>query len=235
MFFLKKLCYSIYGVEEKIAEDSLFRIKFFRVINKMKVLGLNNKKKAQKGFSVIELLIVLIILSILAVLALPQIIASRRVFRFSGMQRQFVSSLTEARQSAMTQRTPVTFRYDNANKRTIIYGGAFGAVGNSKNRVVDMSGSGLVRGDIVYGRPTGASTAALGDSSNMTALASGVVEVTFQPDGSVIDASNNPKNNGLFFYHKKNANDTAFAVSILGAGGRIKIWRYSKGPKVYVE
>ena len=228
MFFLKKLCYSIYGVGEKIREN-------FLGDKKMKVLEFNKKKRAQKGFSVLELLIVLIILSILAVLALPQVIASRRVFRFSGMQRQFVSSLTEARQAAMTQRTPITFRYDNANKRTIIYGGIFGALGDAKNRVVEMTGSGLANNDVVYGRPTGASTAALGDNSNMTALVSNVVDVTFQPDGSVIDASNNPKNNGLFFYHKKYSNDTAFAVSILGAGGRIKIWRYSQGPKVYVE
>lgn len=201
----------------------------------MKVLEFNNKKKAQKGFSVLELLIVLIILSILAVLALPQVIASRRVFRFSGMQRQFVSSLTEARQAAMTQRTPITFRYDNVDKKTIIYGGSFGALGDAKNRVVYMANSGLVNNDIVYGRPIGASTASLGDNSNMTALTSNAVDIIFQPDGSVIDAANNPINNGLFFYHKKYANDTAFAVSILGAGGRIKIWRYSQGSKVYVE
>lgn len=206
----------------------------FLVGKEMKMLKFK-KEKAQKGFSIIELLIVLIILAILAVLALPQIMASRRVFRFSGMQRQVVASLTDARQAAMTQRTAITFRYDDAKKRTVIYGGAFGALSDSKNRIEEMSGSGLETSDIVYGRPSGASGAALGDSSNMTALTGNVVDITFQPDGSVVDAANNPKNNGLFFYHKKYSQDTAFAISVLGAGGRVKIWRYNKGAKVYVE
>jgi hypothetical protein len=78
-------------------------------------------------------------------------------------------------------------------------------------------------------------TTALGDSANLTATTANVVNITFQPDGSVINASNTPQNNALFFYHSKYPQDTAFAISILGAGGRIKIWRYSKGAQVYVE
>ena len=49
------------------------------------------------------------------------------------------------------------------------------------------------------------------------------------------DASNNPINKALFFYDPKTPNDTAFAVSILGAGGRAKLWRYSSNVNVYVE
>lgn len=203
----------------------------------MKMLSFNKKKakESQKGFSIPEVLIVVIILSILAVLALPQIIASRRVFRFSGMQRQFVSSLSDARQAAMTQKIPVTFRYNNSTKKTIIFGGSFGAVGDKKNLVTDMSGSGLPSGDVRYGRPKGATAAALGDSTNMTAVVGGVVDVTFMPDGSVVDAANTPKNTAFFFYHRQYSLDTAFAISVLGAGGRVKIWRYNKGGKVYVE
>ena len=196
------------------------------------------KRKAgasEKGFSLPELLIVLIVLSILAVLALPQIIASRRVFRFSGMQRQFAASLTDARQAAMTQKTPITFRYNNSTKKTTIYGGSFGAAGDKKNRVTDMTDSGLTPADVTYGRPKGATAAALGDTSNMTALSGSVVEVKFQGDGSVVDAANTPKNTAFFFYHKKYPMETAFAVSVLGAGGRVKIWRYNQGGKVYVE
>lgn len=202
---------------------------------KISTLHKRKTKESEKGFSLTEVLIVIIILSILAVLALPQIIASRRVFRFSGMQRQFVASLSEARQAAMTQRIPITFRYNNSAKKTIIYGGAFGAYGDKKNLVTEMTGSGIGTAEVVYGRPTGATTAALGDSSNLTKVAGGVIDVTFQADGSVVDAANTPVNTAFFFYHKKYSVDTAFAVSVLGAGGRVKIWRYNKGAKVYVE
>ncbi|MGI8642247.1 MAG: pilus assembly FimT family protein [Pyrinomonadaceae bacterium] len=192
-------------------------------------------KKNQKGFSLPELIVVLLVIAILVVLALPQVISSRRLFRFAGLQRQVASSLVDARQEAMTQRTPITFRYDNQKKDIIIYGGSFGAIGDSKNRKVELTDSGLEQSDVVYNRPSGAPTSALSDTSNITPLTAGKIDITFQSDGSVIDAANNPVNNALFFYHKKYTTDTAFAISILGAGGRVKTWRYSKGVKAYVE
>lgn len=188
----------------------------------------------QKGFSFPELMVVLLVLAILVVLALPQIMSSRRAFRFTSMQRQVATNLNEARQEAMSQRTAITFRYDDANKRIIIHGGKFGANGDAKNRVFELSGSGLESGDILYNRPSGAPTSALADSANLTALTSGAVIITFQPDGSVVDSGNNPQNNALFFYNRVNP-EMAFAVSILGAGGRVKIWRYNSGSNSYVE
>lgn len=196
---------------------------------------IRTKLNKQKGFSLPELVVVLLVAAIILVLALPQIISSRRLFRFSGLQRQIATSLREARQEAMSQRKPVTFRYDNANKRIIIYGGDFGALGDSKNKIQSLSGSGIEGADVKYGRPTGVSSTALGDTTNLTGLSSNAVDITFQLDGSVIDGSNNPQNFALFFYHDKNRLDTAFAISVLGAGGRIKVWRYSRGVNLYVE
>lgn len=193
------------------------------------------KLKKQKGFSFPELLVVLLVVAILLVLALPQIISSRRLFRFSGLQRQIATSLREARQEAMSQRKPVTLRYDNTGKRIVTYGGDFGALGDAKNLVIGLSGSGVESDDVKYGRPAGVPTSALSDTTNLTNLSSNAVEVTFQADGSVLDASNNPQNQALFFYHDKYRLDTAFAVSILGAGGRVKVWRYSQGVNAYVE
>jgi Tfp pilus assembly protein FimT len=193
------------------------------------------KNKSQQGVGLAELLIVLLVISIIVVLALPQIMASRRLFRFSGMQRQLVASLRDTRQEAMSQRTPITFRYDDINKRIVLYGGGFGALGAVRNRVLVLATDGLAPSEVIYGRPANAPVAALGDGSNVTAPAAGGVEIQFQPDGSVIDASNNPQNKALFFYNSKNPGETAFAVSVLGAGGRVKIWRYSPGVNSYVE
>lgn len=201
----------------------------------MTTLAQTKNFKRQNGFSMPEVLVVLLVISILVVLSLPQLSASRRLFRFSGMQRQVVASLTEARQEAMSQRTPITFRYDDTNKKTIIYGGALGALGDSKNRTVEMSGSGLDKTEIIYGRPSGVSTVPLADTTNLSALSSKTLDVTFQADGSIIDAGGLPKNYALFFYNQKSGQDTAFAVSVLGAGGRVKLWRYSKNIKTYIE
>lgn len=189
----------------------------------------------EKGFSLPELLVVILIISILGVLALPQLISSRRAFRFSGLQRIVATSLTEARQNAMSQRTAITLRYDDAAKRITTYGGNFGALGDDRNRIAEFSGSGLEPEEIVYGRPGGATNSALADTSNITALTANAVAITFQSDGSVIDSANNPQNNAVFFYDDNYPDDMAFAISVLGAGGRVKIWRYNKNINLYVE
>jgi prepilin-type N-terminal cleavage/methylation domain-containing protein len=199
------------------------------------IINGDTKLQKQKGFSLPELIIVLLVAAIILVLALPQIISSRRLFRFSGFQRQVATSLREARQEAMSQRKPITFRYDNSDKKVITYGGDFGAFGDVKNVVVSLAGSGVETADVKYGRPGGVPTSALSDTTNLTNLSSNAVEITFQPDGSVLDASSNPQNLALYFYHDKYRLDTAFAVSVLGAGGRIKVWRYSRGVNSYVE
>ena len=195
----------------------------------------NSIEKNQKGFSAIELLIVLFVIAIIVVLALPQIMSSRRMFRFSAVQRQVVSVLREARQEAMSQRASITFRYDDANKQIILYGGRFGTAGTAQNQVYDLSGSGVPMDNIVYGRPSGATTAALGDTTNLTSLTVNKVDITFRTDGSVTDASNNPQNTALFFYDNEAPAESAFAVSVLGAGGRTKIWRYVSSVNMYVE
>lgn len=193
------------------------------------------KYKNQKGFSFAELLIVLFVVAIIVVLALPQIMSSRRMFRFAGVQRQVTSALREARQEAMSQRTPITFRYDNVSKKILLFGGKFGTAGDSKNEIYELAGNGVSQDDVVYGRPAGASTAALGDSTNISLLTLNKIDITFQTDGSVIDASNNPKNHALFFYDNASPAESAFAVSVLGAGGRTKLWRYASNVNMYVE
>jgi len=201
----------------------------------MKTLDTKKKLSSQKGFSLPELLVVLLILAILIVLALPQVISSRRAFRFSGMKRQVAASLNETRHEAMSQRVPITFHYDDAGKRIVIHGGRFGAFGDSKNQKTELSGSGLEAENLIYGRPSGATSAALADTANLTPIVSGAAAMTFYPDGSILDAAGHPQNNALFFYNNLSRDDMAFAVSILGAGGRVKIWRYNKAINLYVE
>lgn len=195
----------------------------------------NEEKAGQKGFSIPELLVVLLVIAILVVLALPQLASSRRALRFTGLQRLTATALTEARQEAMAQRAPINVRYDDAAKTLTTYGGSFGAAGDARNRRVELFGSGLAQDEMAYGRPGSAPASALADRANMTELTGGAVVITFQADGSVIDAAKNPQNNALFFYNVNYPDDMAFAVSILGAGGRVKIWRYNKSTNSYVE
>lgn len=187
------------------------------------------------GFSLLELIIVLLIVAIIAVFALPQIISSSRLFSFAGMQRQIAASLLDARQDAISQRKPITFEYDEANHLLTTFGGKYGAKGAGTNKIFQMPDGASNSGALKYGRPAGVTPAALDDGSDLTNLISGTLSITFQGDGSVRDASDNPADNALFFYHGSYGKDAAFAVSILGMSGRIKVWRYSVADGKYVE
>lgn len=191
--------------------------------------------KNQKGFGLLELLIIVLVIALIAVLALPRIMSSRRAFQMSELQKRIVSVLRETRQEAISQKKQMTFYYDDTNKNIIIGGGDFGDIGNAKNKVVSIAGNGLSAQDIVYGSPPGAASLTLTDNSTFTPLIDNKLEIIFQSDGSAADENENVQNQALFFYNPKSPEESAFAVSILGTGGRVKIWHYSKQEKSYVE
>ena len=208
-------------------------------------------RPSERGFSVIELLIVVGVAVILGAIALPQMISARRMLRSSAMSRQVLTQLRLARQEAMSQRQAMTVQYDDTNKRLVVIDhnasgrslltatGYPNTAGSVQIRTINLAGEGLPASEIAYGIPSGAQTAALGDSTSMTTLPTTTkkINITFQPDGSVIDGNGNAANFALYFYNTKASINTASAVSVLGAGGRVKIWRYDSSATVnkYVE
>src|SRR2546425_685445 len=94
---------------------------------------------------------------------------------------------------------------------------------------VPLSQGGLATSEISTGIPTGlpGSPTAVDGSTGVTLAASGKLNITFQPDGSVIDATNTPVDTALFIYNNQASQGTASAISVRGASGRVKIWRYT--------
>jgi hypothetical protein len=68
-----------------------------------------------------------------------------------------------------------------------------------------------------------------------TDLVSSKLNITFQPDGSVIDSSGNPVDQAMFIFNNKAALGTASAISVLGTSGRVKLWRYYSNGNKYAE
>ena len=106
-------------------------------------------------------------------------------------------------------------------------------------RTVSLINSGIPATELMYGRPQGVAANVLGDGVDKTDLpnATNQINITFQPDGTVVDANGNPLNRALFFYNTQYDKDSAFAISVLGAAGRVKVWRYNTNvtPNAYVE
>ena len=214
--------------------------------------------QSDSGNSIVEVLIVLTIAGILTSVAIPQVISSQRLIRSASLPREIASQLRYTRQQAMSQRQAVTFQYDDSTKRVTIYnhhnvnnptttcnlsGAAILTASNFPATVCTTTllsvplagGAGLPTTEVSYGIPTGISVTTLSDLTALTALSSSKVNITFQPDGSVIDSSGAPTGRALFFYNNRVPGQTASAISVLGVSGRVRVWRYDPNASAYAE
>ncbi len=211
---------------------------------------------ATSGFSLAELLIVVAITGIITAFALPAMVSQRRIMRSTGITRELMTQVRYARQLAMSNRRAYTFQYDNNNKVVNIIGPIpWGTAAlldanypnNAGSAVIASSRlaqGGLIAADMTYGIPTGGDlpagaqiipTGPLGDGISKTDLANGIINITFQPDGSVRDSTDSFQDVALFLYNGRAAQGTASAISVLGATGRVKIWRYRTNGNRYAE
>jgi Tfp pilus assembly protein FimT len=157
------------------------------------------------------------------------------------------------------RRVAYTFQYDDTTKEIKIWGpipsgtagvlnGSYPQNGGLTKPVVwdPLTQGGLTSAEIAYGIPTtstgllaGAPTipvGALDDGVIPTALdGNNKINITFQPDGSVIDGAGVPANRAMVIFNKSAAQGTASAISVIGASGRVKVWRYSLGGNKYIE
>jgi Tfp pilus assembly protein FimT len=211
------------------------------------------------GHSVIETLVVVAIAAVLGALAVPQMINARRLMRSAAMPREVVTQLRYARQQAMSQRQAFTFQYDDSTKKIRIIdhnnNGNPNAACNAAGKdivadslypdtacsvtvlTVPLGGGAVPVADISIGVPSSLSgVSTLDDTSTPTSLTNGKLNINFQPDGSVIDTNGNPVNHRtLFLYNNRVPTETAVAISVLGAAGRVKVWRYSSSVNKYAE
>ncbi|HEV7681555.1 MAG TPA: prepilin-type N-terminal cleavage/methylation domain-containing protein [Pyrinomonadaceae bacterium] len=203
-----------------------------------------------RGFSLIQLLLVLVIMGILTAVAIPQMIAQRRLTRSIGVTRELMTQIRLARQLAMAQRQAITFQYDTTNEAINIIdhnnvdtpanptsgidvlsaSGYPSTSGSTVLATVSLRQGGLNSGEMSWGIPTslpGLPTTADGLAVPNISASSNKLNITFQRDGSVVDATGNPVDQVLFIYNNKVPNATASAISVRGASGRVKIWRYN--------
>ena len=181
---------------------------------------------------------------------------TREIMTQMRYARQLAMSQSKATPTGALRRVAFTFQYDDTTKQIRIIGpipsGTAALVdplypnntGSSVVLAYPLTQGGLTTGELNYGIPSistglpvGAPvpTGALGDLIPLTALTNNILNITFQPDGSVIDATGLPLDRAMFIFNNQAAQSTASAISVIGASGRVKVWRYSVNGNSYKE
>lgn len=218
-------------------------------------------RRSVAGYSLVETVIVVALICVLSAIALPQIVAERRLTRTVGVTRELLSQMRYTRQLAMSTRQSVTFQYNNVTKQIRIINhnnnqipspqfppscvlsrtaillapGYPDTACSAVVTTIPLTQGGLFASEMAYGIPPGLPNGPLADGISMTALAINQLNITFQPDGSVIDAIGNPVGTAMYIYNNQASQGTASAISVMGATGRVKIWRYDQSVNLYVE
>lgn len=216
----------------------------------------SRRRRSERGAGLLDIVLALGLASVIAGVSIQQVVATRRLIRAGGLTQELVGGLRDARQMAISRRRAITFQYDDAAKQVKLidhgvnaqgYGNSGTAVtasgsypntpGSSSASTTTLTDGGLTSADIAYGAPSDIPTAAstLPDKVKVNNLTNKKLNITFQPDGTIVDANNLTRDFALAIYNPANSHDTVTAISILGATGRIKAWRYSDSVKKFVD
>jgi prepilin-type N-terminal cleavage/methylation domain-containing protein len=214
---------------------------------------------------VMAILVIVTAITIPAMVAQRRLLRSNAVIREVGTQLRFARQLAMSqRQSVTFQYDDSTKQIKVINhnnnqplilacnlSRTAILGTS-GFPNTACSVVVitvPLTQGGLTAAEITYGIPAGSPPLPVGapiipvtkldDNILMTPLApvgaGGKLNITFQADGSVIDAAGIPLDRAMFLFNQSAAQGTAAAISVVGASGRVKVWRYTLNGNHYVE
>ena len=200
--------------------------KFFKDRKSLLFQDLHSVEKSQKGFSLLELLLVLSIMSILSAIALLSIL-SKDKYPADDQTYIIFDVLQEARLKAITQRTVFRFEIDNSNK-TIWLVDENDPTSDSDDEVVKKviykSGVNIgIKPNNVTGLPTASSPVpVIPFSTSQFLLTSNkqTIALRFDKLGQVLDKGTNSKGNGALV-----TGATIFVSETLDAAGKAKIIR----------
>lgn len=176
--------------------------------------------RSQGGYTGLELLIAVAILGIVSAIALVQIGHAQSAAKGDAAMRTVIAQLNTARELSITQRRLIQVAFVNGHVVELIRQNVPAASGTTVLSSTPIEGG--ARFDLTPGLPD--TPDAFGNGS---AVAFGSAPaVAFNTDGTFVDSSGTPVNGTVFLRIRSQPDRASRAVTILGATGRVRGYRW---------
>jgi prepilin-type N-terminal cleavage/methylation domain-containing protein len=170
------------------------------------------------GFSMVETAAVILIVGIVSAFAMLEIDAVAKGMTANAALSQTVAQLRKGRELAIAQRRNVELKFLGNNQIQLVRDDV--PAGTTTLSTVTLQGQ-------IEFRLFGGVLDTPDSFGNATAVNfGGAGSLIFQTDGTLVDGQGNPVN-GSVFLGEANHSETARAVTILGATGRVRGYRWT--------
>ena len=186
---------------------------------------------SQRGFSVLELMVVIAIIAIMLAIALPQFAANRDSIEPDNAANQFVDFLRLAQQRALSAREPTRLEVVRSTNDDQ---GRIRIVMDDDNEVVREEAVARLA-DVQIGQPSGIDPPAIPFNFLPVAIVNDQIALVCRSDGTITRVGSFvPLSGTVFFYPPSPSSadeprDPALvrAITYFGPTGSVRLWRYT--------
>lgn len=171
------------------------------------------------GFTILELMVTMVITGVVTAVAIAQIVAVRQSLNGDSGMRAVLAQLNLAREMSIAERRTVQAQFVGTNTLQIIR--------NDVPAGTTMLSSAIFEGGVQYALTPGVPDTpdAFGNAAAVDFGAA--LAVVFNSDGTVVDELGRTINGTIFLQIRGGPARSVRAITVLGATGRIRAYRWS--------
>jgi type II secretory pathway pseudopilin PulG len=197
---------------------------------------------AEKGASIVEIVIALVIIAVLSAISLPYIVNYKKLYKSEDQALKMIDLMREAAQVAVTERRTIRFEIDLTDNAVLLIDQSASASGNLIKKIpleetkevrVDVIPDGITKPDTNYNDITFAADTVGHLDGTTTVTGHNIWAARFKRDGSVVSVADTPISVNIYVWppvepgSTEARNDTEIrAITMFGGSGALRYWKY---------